>query len=311
MLFAVDDDMNISITRGYPVDIPVQVRRANQADYALIPGKDTLIFTVRSSASSQVNAFQVTSTEAVIPLVSSHTAALPYGTYLYDLVLRHEERGEVWTDTILGPCKFIIGGDDDVVLDGYRKLLTSEYKTRPRLTSWLLWLLSEGLTYNSVLNELLEAFNLDTAVGQQLDTLGKIAGVGRTLSFYPSDGSGPVMDDETYRLVIKARLIQNLWKGTLDELYSAWGVLFPGIDLQIQDLQTQGPGDAMTYNVVISGDFTSLMRELIVNGYIVPKPEGVRINNLLITDTTGKPLFAYDLNDADFSGYTAHWAEPL
>ena len=64
---------------------------------------------------------------------------------------------------------------------------------------------------------------------------------------------------------------------------------------------------------VISDDILTqaLMRELIVNGYIVPKPEGVRINNLLITDTTGKPLFAYDLNDADFSGYTAHWAEPL
>ena len=311
MLFAVDDDMNISIARGYPVDIPVQVRRANQADYALIPGKDTLIFTVRKALNSQMNAFQRTSTDPVISILPTDTAVLPYGTYLYDLVLRHEEAGEVWTDTILGPRNFVIGGDDDEVLDGYRKLLTSEYKTRPRLTQWLLWLISEGVTYNSLLQVILDAFDIDTAIGAQLDTLGKIAGVGRVLTFYPSDGSGPIMNDDTYRLVIKARLIQNLWKGTLDELYDAWDVLFPDISLQLQDLQSQGPGDAMTYNVVISGDFTSLMRELIVNGYIVPKPEGVRINNLLITDTTGKPLFAYDLNDADFSGYTAHWAEPL
>ena len=311
MLFAVDDDMNISIARGYPVDIPVQVRRANQADYALIPGKDTLIFTVRKALNSQMNAFQRTSTDPVISILPTDTAVLPYGTYLYDLVLRHEEAGEVWTDTILGPRNFVIGGDDDEVLDGYRKLLTSEYKTRPRLTQWLLWLISEGLTYNSLLQVILDAFDIDTAIGAQLDTLGKIAGVGRVLTFYPSDGSGPIMNDDTYRLVIKARLIQNLWKGTLDELYDAWDVLFPDISLQLQDLQSHGPGDAMTYNVVISGEFTELMRELIVNGYIVPKPEGVRINNLLITDTTGKPLFAYDLNDADFSGYTAHWAEPL
>ena len=311
MLFSVDDEMNISIARGYPVDIPVQVRRSNQADYTMIPGKDTLVFTVRKAINSQSNAFQKFSDGPYVPIATADTALLPFGAYLYDLVLRHEEDGDVWQETILGPKGFYIGGDDDEVLDGYRKLLTSEYKTRPKLTSWLLWLISEGLVYNSVLQEILDGFNLDTAVGVQLDTLGKISGVGRLLNFYPSGGESPVMDDDTYRLVIKARLIQNLWKGTLDELYEAWAVLFPDIHLQLQDLQTQGPGDAMTYNVVISGEFTELMRELIVNGYIVPKPEGVRINNLLITDTTGKPLFAYDYDDADYSGYTAHWAEPL
>lgn len=311
MLFSIDTDMNIRLARGYPVDIPVEVRRANQAPYSMVPGQDTLVFTVRKALDSQVNAFQKVSGLPVIQIVADDTNTLQYGTYLYDLVLRHEYGGDVWTETILGPKQFILGGDDDEVLDGYRRLLTSEYKTRPRLTSWLLWLISEGLTYNGVLQEILQAFDLEKAEGVQLDTLGKIAGVGRLLNFYPSGGESPLMDDDTYRLVIKARLIQNLWKGTLDELYSAWAVLFPGIYLQIQDLQTQGPGDAMTYNVVIMGEFTQLMRELIVNGYIVPKPEGVRINNLLITDTTGKPLFAYDLNDADYSGYTAHWAEPL
>ena len=311
MLFSVDEDMNISIARGYPVDIPVHVRRANLADYTMIPGKDTLVFTVRKQINSQTNAFQKISDGPYVPIATTDTALLPYGAYFYDLVLRHEEGGEVWQETILGPKGFYIGGDDDAVLDGYRRLLTSEYKTRPKLTSWLLWLISEGLVYNSVLQEILDAFNLDTAVGAQLDTLGKIAGVGRLLNFYPSGGESPVMDDDTYRLVIKARLLQNVWKGNLAELYDAWSVLFPGISLQIQDLQSQSEGDAMTYNVVISGEFTSLMRELIVNGYIVPKPEGVRINNLLITDTTGKPLFAYDYDDADYSGYTAHWAEPL
>lgn len=305
MLFSVDSDMNIRLARGYPIDIPVEVRRANQAPYDLIPGQDTLTFTVRKALDSQINAIQKVTGSPVISLTADDTNTLPYGSYLYDLVLRHEYGGEVWTETILGPKTFTLGGDDDEVLDGYRKLLTSEYKTRPRLTSWLLWLISEGLTYNGVLTEILEAFDLDRAVGVQLDTLGKIAGVGRLLNFYPSGGESPLMDDDTYRLVIKARLIQNLWKGTLDELYSAWGVLFPDISLQIQDLQD------MTYNVVIVGAFTSLMRELIVNGYIVPKPEGVRINIMTITDTTGLPLFAYDLDTYQYSGYTAHWSVPL
>ena len=148
----------------------------------------------------------------------------------------------------------------------------------------------------------MDAFILDTAVGAQLDAIGRIVGVNRLLNFYPVGGESPVMDDDTYRVVIKARIIQNYWKGNLDELYEAWTVLFPDVRLQIQDLQD------MTYNVVIIGEFTSLMRELIVNGYIVPKPEGVRIALMTITDMTGRPLFAYDLDDLDYSGYTAHWA---
>lgn len=300
MLFSVDENMNISMARGYPVDIPVQVRRASGADYTMIPG-DTLMFTVKNAPGAQTTLIQKIVSEPVIPLVPADTTALNYGTYFYDLVLIG---GAGWTETILGPCSFYLGGDDNELLDGYRRLLTSEYKTRPRLTSWLLWLLSEGLTYKNTVQEFLDAFNLDTAEGVQLDIIGRIVGVDRLLSFHPVSGDSPLMNDSTYRMVIKAKIIQNTWKGTLDELYEAWAVLFPEVRyFQIQDLQD------MTYNVVIMGAFTPLERELIANGYIIPKPEGVRINLLTITDTSGLPLFAYDMDTYLLSGYTSHWAE--
>ena len=300
MLFSVDENMNISMARGYPVDIPVQVRRASGADYTMIPG-DTLMFTVKNAPGAQTTLIQKVVSEPVIPLVPADTTALNYGTYFYDLVLIG---GAGWTETILGPCSFYLGGDDNELLDGYRRLLTSEYKTRPRLTSWLLWLLSEGLTYKNTVQEFLDAFNLDTAEGVQLDIIGRIVGVDRLLSFHPVSGDSPLMNDSTYRMVIKAKIIQNTWKGTLDELYEAWAVLFPEVRyFQIQDLQD------MTYNVVIMGAFTPLERELIANGYIIPKPEGVRINLLTITDTSGLPLFAYGMDTYLLSGYTSHWAE--
>ena len=300
MQFSVDENMNISLARGYSVDIPVQVRRASGADYAMLPG-DTLMFTVKNAPGAQTTLIQKVVSEPVIPLVPADTTALNYGTYFYDLVLIG---GAGWTETILGPCSFYLGGDDNELLDGYRRLLTSEYKTRPRLTSWLLWLLSEGLTYKNTVQEFLDAFNLDTAVGVQLDIIGRIVGVDRLLSFHPVSGDSPLMNDSTYRMVIKAKIIQNTWKGTLDELYEAWAVLFPEVRyFQIQDLQD------MTYNVVIMGAFTPLERELIANGYIIPKPEGVRINLLTITDTSGLPLFAYDMDTYLLSGYTSHWAD--
>lgn len=301
MLFSVDENMNISMARGYAVDIPVQVRRASGADYTMIPG-DTLMFTVKNAPGAQTTLIQKVVSEPVIPLVAADTTALNYGTYFYDLVLTGAGG---WTETILGPCSFYLGGDDNELLDGYRRLLTSEYKTRPRLTSWLLWLLSEGLTYKNTVQEFLDAFNLDTAEGVQLDIIGRIVGVDRLLPFHPVSGDSPLMNDSTYRMVIKAKIIQNTWKGTLDELYEAWAVLFPEVRyFQIQDLQD------MTYNVVIMGAFTPLERELIANGYIIPKPEGVRINLLTITDTSGLPLFAYDMDTYLLSGYTSHWADP-
>lgn len=190
---------------------------------------------------------------------------------------------------------------DAAVIDSYRRLLTSQYKTRPKLTAWLKVLLEHGLEYYSTLEEFLNAWDLDDAVGAQLDVIGRIVGVDRLLTFNPADGSDPLMDDDTYRIVIKAKIIKNYWKGTLPELYEAWNVLFPNFTIQIQD------GMDMTFTVVIMGDFTLLEQELIAKGYIVPKPEGVFINYTILPP--GTPLFAYDIDDQYYSGYTSRWAD--
>ena len=83
-----------------------------------------------------------------------------------------------------------------------------------------------------------------------------------------------------------------------------WADLFPeNLGIQIQDLQD------MSYNIVLVGQYTGLMRELIMHGYIIPKPEGVRINSLAFIDTSGMPIFAYDYNTLNYSGYKSHWLQ--
>jgi hypothetical protein len=300
MLFEIDDQQNISIARGYGVTIPITIQKADSSYYDMLP-TDVLTFTVRNSVQSATNIFQITSNTPFITLPSSATANVNYGNYKYDLTLTHEG----WIETIATAKNFVIGGDDNALIDSYRKLLTSEYRHSPKLINWLLWLLNEGTTYTTFIKLLVEAFDLDVAEGQQLDTIGRMVGVKRLLEFVPVGGESPLLGDDTYRMLIKATIIKNTWKGKLEDLYSAWRTVFPNTKLfQIQDLQD------MTFNVVIAGAFTSLERELIAKGYIIPKPEGVRINLLTITDTTGLPLFAYDLDTLQFSGYTSYWAEP-
>ena len=117
-------------------------------------------------------------------------------------------------------------------------------------------------------------------------------------------GEGNLLDDEVFRLMIKARIIQNTWKGTIGELYDLWDA-FMGANkkLSIEDLQD------MSYNIVLQGDYTQLEEELIIHAYVIPKPEGVRINVLTFVSTDGLPLFSYDYNTMRYSGYESHWAE--
>lgn len=300
MLFEIDDLQNISIARGYGVTFPVTIQKADSSPYDML-STDVLTFTVRNSVNSATNIFQITSNTPYITIPSSATANINYGSYKYDVTLNHEG----WIETIVTPKNFVVGGDDNALIDTYRKLLTSEYRHSPKLINWLLWLLNEGTTYTTFIQTFISAFDLDNAAGQQLDTIGRLVGVKRLLTFVPAGGESPLLEDDTYRMLIKATIIKNTWKGKLEDLYSAWRTVFPNTKLfQIQDLQD------MTFNVIIAGAFTSLERELITNGYIIPKPEGVRINLLTITDITGLPLFSYDMDTLQYSGYTSYWAQP-
>ena len=234
-------------------------------------------------------------------------------------------------------------------LDYYKRLVTSEYRHSPRFTAMVQKLLSYGLDIDNSINNMLLAFEVDNASTAQLDILGQIVGVGRQLKFEPSAaaigevicplpaemasgevypiiytstpdklestpmltgyppaemGEGNLLDDEVFRLMIKARIIQNTWKGTIGELYDLWDA-FMGANkkLSIEDLQD------MSYNIVLQGDYTQLEEELIIHAYVIPKPEGVRINVLTFVSTDGLPLFSYDYNTMRYSGYESHWAE--
>lgn len=123
--------------------------------------------------------------------------------------------------------------------------------------------------------------------------------------YAPADiEDAPLITDSVYRVMIKARIVQNIWKGNVLDLYEMWSNLFPeNLGIQIQDLQD------MSFNIVLVGNYTGLMRELIMHGYIIPKPEGVRINTLSFISTDGMPIFAYDYNTLNYSGYKSHWLQ--
>jgi hypothetical protein len=70
----------------------------------------------------------------------------------------------------------------------YMSLLTSEYQQAANLWSWLGTLMGLTTDLLSFIQQAYQSFDVDSALGPQLDILGSIVGVSRVLPFQPSTG---------------------------------------------------------------------------------------------------------------------------
>lgn len=182
----------------------------------------------------------------------------------------------------------------------YQNILTSQYRLSPKWTALLYALLRKFQDVTDCINQLDFSYDLDYAEGVQLDVLGAIVQAPRTVPFQPSGGVSPVLDDDSYRVLIKATIAGNQWDGTIDSLYLVWHQLFPGGNIVIEDNQN------MSADIVMTGVFSSIMQDMITNGLIVPRPEGVLYNYLFTT----LPAFGFGSSPGYIAGFqTGHWAD--
>lgn len=180
----------------------------------------------------------------------------------------------------------------------YLNLLTSEWRNSAKLNALMYVLLKKFDDVTNCLVQMDTALDLDSAVGAQLDILGAIWNCSRTVPFQPSGGVSPVLDDATYLILIKATIARYMWDGGIDSLYSIWIELFPTGTIVIADQQN------MTADILLTGSFDSIIQDMIVNGMIVPRPEGVLYNYVFGT----MPFLGYDLNNSFVAGWdTGHY----
>ena len=159
--------------------------------------------------------------------------------------------------------------------DSYLSLITSEHRDKPKYTSTLSALFTPSddiFTLGSIFDDY---FDLDNATGVQLDVIGEMIGQERKVNFTNSG----VLDDDGYRILLKTKIIKNYWKGSISDLRLLWNNLFPNNNILIHDNQD------MTLQVALSGNFRDLDKNLILKGYVVPKPQSVGINFFHFGDT--------------------------
>lgn len=183
----------------------------------------------------------------------------------------------------------------------YLNLVTAAHRDKPRFIAWLTAALTPVDDAVICTDSMIAAFDLDNAVGIQLDALGEIAGRSRALAFQPTDAeTSPILNDDMYRLIIRAKIAQNQWDGTMPSIYELWANLFAEVTLMLLDNQD------MSMNALIIGLSTQLEKDLVTNGYIIPKPQGVGVN-YSYPETT---VFAYGMENGVFKGYEdGYWLE--
>jgi hypothetical protein len=175
----------------------------------------------------------------------------------------------------------------------YLSLITSEYQQSTKFLAWLAAPLVRLDDAALAIVSLRPGFDLDGAIGAQLDILGQIIGPSRVVDFQPSLGVSPTLDDETYRILLRAGIAKNQWDGKIDSLQKIWKGLFPGGLITLLDAQD------MSASIILSGTFTSILQDLITHGKIVPRPEGVLYNYFF----SELPIFGFDQDGTFIAGF--------
>lgn len=173
-------------------------------------------------------------------------------------------------------------------IQSYLDLITSQHKTKPNFNAWLSAPLAKVYDGLSAANSINAAFDIDSAVGSQLDIIGQIVGRSRSLPFQPGDGSSPTLSDTNYQIALKAKIAQNQWDGTIPEIYNIWNNLFSDISINIVDNQN------MTMSVLIytNGLIDPVITEMLSLGYIIPKPAGIGLTVIEVSTVSEDQYYA-------------------
>ena len=218
----------------------------------------------------------------------------------------------------------------------YVDLITSYHASKPLFVQHVDLSTRPLVDAASTMAGMTAAFDIDTAVGVQLDIIGEWVGRSRVVSkpitgvyfSFDADGlgfeqgvwQGPYdpdsgftkLSDEVYRVILKAKISINNWDGTNDSLPDILNTALAGSGLAMQIIDNQD----MTISVIVfpETDIADVSRELLAairQGYLTVKAAGVLAGSI-ITPSTGTQMFGFDLDNEYFAGFdTGAWETNL
>lgn len=205
----------------------------------------------------------------------------------------------------------------------YVALVTNEHADKPKFNALLAMLVQPIADIIALMQSMPAAFDLDEAIGAQLDIIGLWVGVTRNVTvplanvyfsldsltlgldqgtlqgpFDPTTGLVSLPDD-IYRTLLRARIASNHWDGTIPGAYNAWNTLFAGtgFGILIQD------GGNMSIVYALTGPVPDAVTlALFTGGDLALKPSTVRISNFITPSVPNAPYFGIGLENSAIAG---------
>lgn len=218
-----------------------------------------------------------------------------------------------------------------MTLNDYIDLITSQHRSRPKFRGVTAAAVAPlALTVGMVDTSMLQAWDIDTAIGTQLDQVGEWIGATRYVEqplvgvyfswddvvetgwghgywqgkYDPSTGVIALADD-VYRLVLYAKIASNNWPGTRETIESIW-------DDSLGDTSTLALVDHQDMSITIGLQGISINNVLLyilTSGRIPLKPEGVRLREYIVSDDR---IFGFDADSPTIGGWDeASWGSEI
>jgi hypothetical protein len=205
----------------------------------------------------------------------------------------------------------------------YPSLITSQHTERLDYMAVITALVQPAADAIAVLQSMPAKFDLDAAVGTQLDIVGEWIGQSRYLTvpltdvYFSFDIAGlgfdqgtwlgpfdPVtgliaLPDDAYRTLLRARIANNQWAGNVPDAYQFLDDVFPDNVVFIQDNSDM----SMYVGVVGAAALDAVSYALLTGGYLDVKPSGVRIAGYVTPSVEGEPIFGFDVQNDLISGF--------
>jgi Protein of unknown function (DUF2612) len=203
----------------------------------------------------------------------------------------------------------------------YTQLITSAHREQPKFIATVSLVTSAVASVTSALLAMPQQFSVDTAVGAQLDVVGLWVGMSRSVytpvsdpyfswdtatrgwdegywtpPYAPTEGVTK-MDDATYRAALRLRIIANHWAGRQE--------LFTGIPIRLEHdtddnvIFAQDHFDMSVTFFVVGPAVSPVLKAVILQPGVLPKPMGVRIRSIIFTPA---PVFGLDFATHTISG---------
>lgn len=191
------------------------------------------------------------------------------------------------------------------LIDYYKGLLIIQYNNKPKALATI-DLIAKEVTMEQLPVAVMSSFDLDNAVGVQLDILAKYVGVTRSGSTFTSFIT---LNDADFRSLIKIGISKNVSQSSLYDIQVLLNNFFPST-LLVFDYQNM----SMSYLFDSAIGSEQLAEMFVVNG-LLPKPQGVQLASLIYGDNInaffGFRTYEIDTQNNtkfnDYIGYENGW----